>query len=1224
LDSEAGVYVHAQWLEVACLGHGEEINIMKEGKTILVVAVLLLSFSWGFSTIGIAAAQDATDPILAVGWQVVNETEDISHQEQQSEWLFGPQPVVWIGYAVDWTWNGTKTSEYDFQVNPGGQLLVNITVPWEFIEAGSVLDSVAFWGEMKGVRYAAFGMEYNITADAWNHLSFSYQEDVATPPLTGFMTLHSDYCTYANDTSSREYKLEFAITFTDVVTGVYKTGMHVLDTEGRPVSPSWLARVESGFFKTPPIGVGEQITAPELTLPRYYYAEITDAVGNILHYVDVGDQFTFRMVSNYPFGEVMVPFCVLTWDPNYIYDYNWTLRLNPESLLDSNPVDITGMPLFLFFKYNSTGQHLVAGYLDNVTWTPRPLLGIWTLRFDIQLNHTVDIARFYTLQDSGETNGGRELHWTGAYTNYVDMDPDDYIVGAVVEPVPYLWTVRDTSGRDLTPRKEIETKNTVRMAYQDAFVEAYIRNPMGDIVERASGGDVLNFTLDVHVQENLVNGTNAIFVNATNVYSPDDGLYYDIDSYYVTRTILNFTIAFVGYGSGYNDTHSWEYVIVHIVNIDFALNSMEDLSILYTEYAPTSGSAAEPETNTQEVNITWVDSHDWDGNIGPNLTQLHFSASLTPEAPSAIFNQVYTQAGFREDYAVNASEAGLNSFSIIPLLGESKTVVDEIKEEIIWSPARLIFGDIPIWEQPLWVVTEEGALDLDGNMFTTEDQYFVRRTGSWEHWGNNTIEGMGVSVIFDPTPGRDGDEFWSESWQGVVRTVMEYTASEKFYWYHASNWSLVGVDTMDSIMDTLWADEGLEIPSPGYEWIAWTSMNRTDIHSTIPELESGVWRNTWFAWGTRQTFRVSATESRREFARFRASYAGLLIFNDVLEDGAEDAPDFRIVGGQVVTEEVTHFVLIDTVESVEFRRPLGATNDSGFVIVPVDTVITFGVTIHDVNVTIYPLQIRDAEGIRGAWDYRESYEAVASLNPSEFDYYISRASVTEMAFDITFDVNMVEYDAADPTKWNHAVEFKVDQHFGDWTLHSFDNSVLTNRSLAVNFFGILGTGTVTRYSAAEAPIADTNSASVEATYYQYGADDTPFANVTMGGLPYITGKDGFVGTYISGSSTVPIGVFSVMYQSVSGATLTNWHIEGSMLFMTAGYTEWDGHEIICDPVFVSYSSAFQTQQTTTTGTTTTSTGTTTGTPPGGEIALYVMVGGAVAMVVLVCVMMRRR
>ena len=1194
---------------------------MKEGKTVLVVAVLLLSFSWGFSTIGIATAQDVTDPILAVGWEVVNETEDISHQEQQSEWLFGPQPVVWIGYATDWIWNGTKTSERDFRVEPGDQLLVNITIPWEFIEAGSVLDSVAFWGEMRGIRYAVFGMEYNVSADSWNHLSMSYQADDAALPMANFMTLHTAYCTYVNDTLDHRYKIQFAISFSSAETGVYKTGMHVLDTEGRPVSPSWLARVESGTFETPPIGVGVPVTASDFVLPRYYYAEIIDSAGDILHYVE-DDEFTFRMVANRPFGEILVPFCALTWDDDYTVDESWVIKENPWNPLSPQTV-FDEMPLLLFFQYNSTGQYFVGGHLTNVLWSWNLILKMWLVTFDIVLDYDVDVSRFYSSLSMGDGMGGSEVYWTGHFTEYVDMNPHPYSEGAIVEPIPYFWTVRDTSGHQLTPRSEIERKNTVQMAYRQAFVEAFVRDPSGDIVERAMPGQVLNISLDVNAPGELVNGTTMIFANETNVWSPEIANFVDIDTYYVNRTLLNFTMSFVGYGSGYNETHSWDEVIVHIIHIDFVANVMDDMSILYTEYS-SSSDIATGATNSTKISTTMVDSLGWDISVGPERTTIWLAVSLTPEAPDAVINQVASQAGWWEDYAANASLAGQDNFTIYHNPADSKSVVEVFDEEIIWSPARLVFGDIPIWEEPLWTVTEEGALDLDGNMFTTEDQYFVRRTGSWEHWGNTTIEGMGVRVIFDPSPGRDGDEFRSDSWQGVVRTVMEYTASEEFYWYHASNWSLVGVDTMDFIMDTLWADEALEIPSPGYEWIAWTSMNRTNIYTTIPELESGVWRNTWFAWGTDQTFRVSATESRREFARFRASYAGLLIFNDVPEGGAEDAPDFKIVGGQIVTEEVTHFVLIDTVESVEFRRPLGATNDSGFVIVPIDTEISFGVTIRDVNVTIYPLQIRDAEGIRGAWNYRESYETVASLSPSDFDYYISRATVTEMAFDISFNVDMVEYDAADPTRWNHAVAFKVDQQFGDWTLHTFDNRVLKNRSLAVNFFGVLGTGTVTRYSAEEAPIADTNSGTMEASYYQYGADDTPFANVTMGGLPYITGKDGYVGTYLSGSSTVPIGVFSILYQSVSGASLTNWYIEGSMLFMTAGYTEWDGYEIVCDPVFVSYSSAFMTQQTTTTTTTTTTTGTTTGTRDGGEIALYVMVGGAVAMVVLVCVMMRRR
>ncbi|MFQ5834078.1 MAG: hypothetical protein ACE5H4_15345 [Candidatus Thorarchaeota archaeon] len=1194
---------------------------MKQGKSILVAAVLLLSFAWAFSSASIATAQVTPDPILAVGWQVVNQTEDISHHEEHSEWLFGPQPVVWIGYATGWVWNGTKISENNYRVDPGDQILVNITVPWEFIEAGFVLDSVAFWGELRGVRYAAFGMEYNITADAWNHLSVTYQEGVDATAVSGFMTLHTAYCSYFNDTSDRSYKLEFAITFSNVWTGVFKTGMHAKDTEGRPVSPSWLARVESGAFETPPIGIGVEVPPEVFRLPRYYYAEIIDGAGDILHYVDIDDPFTFRMVSNYPFGEVIVPFSVLTWDRDYIYNYNWTIKTN---LWNRNSINLTiiGMPLFLFFQYNSTGQYAVAGHLDNVTWSWIPIVGVWTVSFDILLVYDADLARFYNLLDRSKSMGGSEVYWTGSYTQFVDMNMEEYVEGDIVKPVPYFWTVRDTSGRDLTPRREIENKNTVQMAFRDTFIEAFIKNPSGDIVERAMPNQILNITLDVHVQGSLVNDTTAILVNETNVYNPETGQFYDIDSYYVTRTLQNFTMSFVGYGSGHNDTHTWEYIVVHIVRIDFIAQNMTDLSVVYTEYMPATEVAAASPLNSKVNSTTMVESLDWNITIGPDLTTLQLSVNVTAEADPAVYNQVYTQAGFWEDFAVNASLAGANNYMLTPLPGESRSVVDETKEEIIWSPARLVFGDIPIWEEPLWTVTEEGALDLDGNMFTTEDQYYVKRTGTWDHWGNNTIEGMGVKVIFDPTPNRNGDEFWSESWMGVVRTLIEYQATENFFWHRASDWSRVNQTDMNDILDTLWADVGEEIPAPGYEWIAWISLNRTNIHTTIPELESGVWRNTWFAWGTQQTFRVSATENRREFARFRARYAGLLLFNDIQEGGAVDAPDFRIVEGQVVTDEVTHFVLIDTVDSVELRRPFGATNDSGLVAVPVDTPVTFGVTIYGVNVTLYPLQIRDADGIRGAWDYRESYEAQSSLTASEFDYYISKATVTEMAFDISFNVDMVEYDALDPAKWNHAVAFKVDQKFGDWTLHTFDNSVLTNRSLAVNFFGILGTGTKMQYNAAEAPVADTNGATVEASYYEYGADDTPFANVTMGGLPYTTGKDGFAGTYTSGSSTVPIGAFSVMYQSASGETVTDWQVEASMLFMTAGYTEWDGHEIRCDPVFVSFSSAFQSQQTTTTTTTTT----TTITPPegDGQMALYIMVGAAVVLVVLVLVLMRRR
>ena len=117
----------------------------------------------------------------------------------------------------------------------------------------------------------------------------------------------------------------------------------------------------------------------------------------------------------------------------------------------------------------------------------------------------------------------------------------------------------------------------------------------------------------------------------------------------------------------------------------------------------------------------------------------------------------------------------------------------------------------------------------------------------------------------------------------------------------------------------------------------------------------------------------------------------------------------------------------------------------------------------------------------------------------------------------------------------------------------------------------------------------------------------------MGGLPYTWGGDGHSTVYTSGSSTVPIGAFSAMYQSASGQTVTDYRVDASMLFMTSGYEHWGGHEIICDPVFVAYTSAQ-------------APGATTPYTPGegNPVTLYVVVSGVVALVVIVCVLYRRR
>lgn len=1188
---------------------------MKKTNSIIIAALLLMSFGWMITSAGFVTAQSGPDPVLHVGWEVVDDIEHFSHDEEHSEWVFGPQPTIWIGYAEDWVWNGTTIDENGFRVDAGDQILINISIPYEFLHTASVLDAVGFWGVTQPLQRTAFGMEYNVTRNTWNSVSFHYVPDVAIPIDTNFMDLSSAHCSYENDTINGSYDIVFAVVFNrEIVNNVFWTGMQAVDTSGRPISPSWLAKAAAGEYATPPIGLGMEVPPNEFEFPRYYYAEIVDDVGELLHWVDVDDPFKFRMVSNEPFGEVMIPFAVLSYDPAFAYNYTWTMKENPADIA-SDDVIVDGMPLMLFYIHNSTGAYAVGGYLDNITWVPVPIVNVWSVTFDILLNHTLDLSLFYNEIESDYSPTHQEIWWSGSFTDLVDMNAEDHLEGATIRGEPFFWTVKDLNGRDLNARQEIRRKNTVQLAFKTEFIEAFVLNEYGDIAERAMPNQMLNISMDVHAPVEIINGSQYIPLNQYNVEAAPS-TFFDIDGVQVNTTLHNFTISVGGYGTGANRTHTWTYAIRHYITLDFIGDAIYEFSVFVIEVRNAVTRVVEDLLIFFPTNF--IEVYGYDLTLGSTLTELDVQFNITANAPAAIYDDVTVEVGLAQDFGWNYSVAGDNNYNWVY---DSGTVKEEIQEDIIWSPHRLIIGDIPFWEEPVWSVTPEGAIDLDGNEFTTDDQYYVKRTARWQDTGNITVDAMGVVLVFDPTPGRNGDEFWSESWMGVAKMVMEYQASEEFYWYHASNVSLVDSETMDEIKDTLWAYEDPDIPAPGYEMISWMSKNRTDIHTNIPGLESGVWENTWFAWGTRQTFWVTKSEAQVELARFRASYAGLLLFNDIEGSASEDAPDFRIVEGQVVTDEVTHFVLIEDVESVEFRQPFGATNGSGSVTVDPETPVEFGISIYNVDVTIYPLQIRDSDGIRGAWDYRESYEAISSLTNADFDYWISTGNVTEMAFDISFNIDLVEYDPEDEATWNHAVSFKVDQVFGEWNLDDFDDDVLLGRGLAVNFFGILGTGTRTQYRVDDAPITDTNSDSLSGSYYEFGADDSPYANVTMGGLPYYAANDSYAEEHISGSSTAPLGAFSVMYSSASGQTVTDWTVEASMLFMTAGYTEWGGHEILCDPVFVSYSSAFEGSGTTTPTATTTTSTTTTG---NGELALYLMIGGGVVIVVLVLVLIRRR
>jgi hypothetical protein len=1173
---------------------------MKKTQTIFIAALLLLSFA---ATASFVSAQAAGEPFLYVAWEVTNEQDTFEHTEEHSQWVFGPQPSVDISYAD----NGTSITENYYRVEPNTDLLVDITIPKSFLGEGIALDVVQFWGSTgeEGESRTFFVLEYNITSDTWNKLNFHAVAGTEIPVSSDFVTLDTGNCEYT--VALDRFEVTFAFRFTTrIARRIFWTGMQAIDTLGRPVTPSWLAAVNAGGFAVPPIGLGIDIASHVFELPKYYYTEVIDGAGDILHYVDPGDEFTLNLEANEPIGAAILPF--VTTYGEYTREYSWSM---PDNLFSAiSPIThYTEMPMIIFFVYNGTDAFPIGGHLENITWDWSPELLHWVVDFDFLYNASIDVSKFYVLTGTTIENDRAKITWTGSFTDKLDLNEDDYKVGGKITPDSYFWYVINQDGDRLQAHPDINKHNTVSLAYMQEFIEAFVRKD-GVIADRAIQGDILNLTLDIHAPADHINGTTYTEVNENNV-TVDDAIQIDIAGLYFHVNLHNISLWFETEGFESNATHYWRHTTRHFIVVDFVHDIAWSASTV-TKYVHTlDGVYAGVEEN---LGLGLVIIHDWSWVIGPTESHLDIGFEFASETPSMVVSSAHIASGGLGWWQMNLSLAGQNNYAPYPVGPEpgnnTESFYKEVEADVIWSPSHFILGEVDFFEPQRWVVTADGAIDLDGNVFTTDDQYFIKRTGYWRDWGNTSLEKMEVVVAYEPTPGRDGDEFFSANWMGVLDFEMAFEANETFYWYN-TDMSPVSQSELDVIRDELWADHVDEIARPEYKYVAWMTENRTLDLSSVTGLDSNTWTNTWFFWGTHQAFMVSVSDSSRLAAHFRAQYAGLLIFNDDPLGASPKAPDFYFEDGQLVTDEVTHLILIDSVGSVEFRQPFGATNGSGAVRVSPDTEVSFGVSIHDVDVTIYPLQIEHSRGVRGPWAFRESYEGALDLNQNDFDYAISHASVDEMAFDISFNVDEVVYDPLDPAKWNHAVSFKVDQKIGDFTLDSFDQRVLNERSLAVNFFGVLGTTGRTERTAGERPVTDTNADSVGSEYYEFGHANNPFAQVTMGDLPYTWGYDNHANVYRSGSSTVPIGAFSAMYQSTSGQTVTDWTVDASMLFMTSGYEHWGGHEIICDPVFVAYTSAHQ------------STGPTT---PGdlGPLALYMIVGGVVAIVVVVCMFYRRR
>ena len=199
---------------------------MKRTNSLFIIALLVASVAASVTTVSLVSAQ-GEDPVLGVAWEVVNRTNTYEHAEENSQWIFGPQPDVWIGYAD----NLTSIEDNLYRVEKDYDLLVNITIPKSFLGESNTLDTIHFWGQTHEPRTPIFVLEYNVTRNHWNLLSLNYQPGVEAPVEGNFIELDAESCEFSQTTDV--YEIVFAISFIqDDYEGVFWTGMNAIDQNG--------------------------------------------------------------------------------------------------------------------------------------------------------------------------------------------------------------------------------------------------------------------------------------------------------------------------------------------------------------------------------------------------------------------------------------------------------------------------------------------------------------------------------------------------------------------------------------------------------------------------------------------------------------------------------------------------------------------------------------------------------------------------------------------------------------------------------------------------------------------------------------------------------------------------------------------------------------------------------------------------------------------------------
>lgn len=457
---------------------------------------------------------------------------------------------------------------------------------------------------------------------------------------------------------------------------------------------------------------------------------------------------------------------------------------------------------------------------------------------------------------------------------------------------------------------------------------------------------------------------------------------------------------------------------------------------------------------------------------------------------------------------------------------------------------------------------ETGALDLDGDLSTTDDQYYVLRIyhGSYEF--NQTMQGLNVHIEWDPDPTTPDDELILNSWMGIATHKMRYTWSETYIWYYAENMSVVSPETMAAINATIWNEEYGE-PNPGYWDIARMTINMTwEDFLRKAEEEGWYWVTeevswSWLWFGLQQSYWVSWEDESGNLTSTWVSltyeYAGLFVYNDTNDDGI-----MNINPENIWESEATHYFIPVSVDTITFVTPgeaFGDYNETGYLILPGNESVVFGVSYLGVNGTMFPFNGRSYYSWYGEEVYGSDFRT--------FDERPTDVSVSELSFRVHFQGNLTAQEIT------NIAYIKIDQHIGDWDVDlPTGREVLENRSLSINYYVHADTAMSWAVRSPDGTEI-TNEDIVEASKLELDIANVKFAEFIMGDI-YLWGKNLTAPRNVS-SHTVPLGTFTVTYVDYNSPTsVAGWTLKSSMYFLSIGFPDWDGYSIYEDPETIVY------------------------------------------------------